>query len=113
MKQVLGDVTTKPLLQPLKREGFNYKTVKVGLEVRADISATVFWNKGQKSFFHIRIFSSLAPCCSILSLEESHAVNEIDKIRRYGERIINVEQGTFTPLAFTSARGMVRQSDLL
>ena len=39
-------------------------------------------------------------------------MNERDKIRKYSERIINVEQGTFTPLVFTSAGGMVSQSQI-
>ena len=39
-------------------------------------------------------------------------MNERDKIRKYSERIINVEQGTFTPLVFTSAGGMGRQSQI-
>ena len=39
-------------------------------------------------------------------------MNERDKIRMYSERIINVEQGTFTPLVFTSAGGMARQSQI-
>ena len=37
-------------------------------------------------------------------------MNERDKIRKPSERMINVEQGTFTSLAFTSAGGMARQS---
>ena len=41
-----------------------------------------------------------------------HAKKERDKIRKYSERIINVEQSTFTPLVFTSAGGMARQSQI-
>ena len=99
-------VTKEPLLQPLQGEEFNYKTAKVEQEVRVDISARGFWNRGQKSFFDLRVFNPLAPCYSRLSLDASHAMNERDKIRKYSERIINVEQGTFTPLVFTSAGGM-------
>ena len=39
-------------------------------------------------------------------------MNERDKIRKYSERITNVEQGTFTPLVFTSTGGMARQSQI-
>ena len=41
-----------------------------------------------------------------------HAKHERDKTREYGERIINVKQGTFTPLVLTSAGGMARQSQI-
>ena len=62
--------------------------------------------------FDLRVFNPLAPCYSGLSLDAAHAKNERDKIRKYSERIINVEQGTFTPLVFTSAVGMARQSQI-
>ena len=103
-----SDVTKEPLLQPLQGEEFNYKTANVEQEARVDISARRFWKRGQKSFFDLRVFNPLAPCHSRLSLDEAHARNERDKTRKYGERIINVKQGTSTPLVFTSAGGMTR-----
>ena len=39
-------------------------------------------------------------------------MNERNKVRKYSERIINVEQGTLTSLVFTSAGGMARQSQI-
>ena len=112
LKEVCSDVTKEPLLQPLQGEEFNYKTAKVEQEARVDISARGFWYRFQKSFFDIRVFNPLAPCYSRLSLDAAQAKNERDKIRKYSERIINVEQGTFTPLVFTSAGGMARQSQI-
>ena len=37
--------------------------------------------QGKKSFFDLRVFNSLAPCYSILSLDASHVMNERDKIK--------------------------------
>ena len=112
MKKVCSDVTKEPLLQPLQGERFNYKTANVEQETRADISARGFWSRGQKSFFYLRVFNPLAPCYSGLSLDAAHAKNERGKARKYDEGIINVEQGSFTPLVFTSAVGMARQSQI-
>ena len=84
LKEVCSDVTKEPLLQPLQGE-FNYKTANVEQKARVDISAREFWNRGQKSFFDLRIFNPLAPCCSGLSLDAVHANNERDKTRKYGE----------------------------
>ena len=112
LKEVCSDVTKEPLLQSLQGEEFNYKTAKAEQEARVDISERGFWNRGQKSFFDLHVFNPLAPCYSKLSLDASHAMNERDKIRKNSERIINVEQGTFTPLVFTSAGGMARQSQI-
>ena len=107
-----SDVTKEPLLQPLQGEEFNYNTANVEQEARVDISARGFWNRGQKSFFDLQVFIPLAPCYSGSSLDAAHAKNERDKIRKHGERIIKVEKGTFTPLVFTSAGGMARQSQI-
>ena len=112
LKEVCSDVTKEPLLQPLQGEEFIYKTAKVEQEARVDISARGFWNREQKSFFDLRVFNPLALCYSGLSLDAAHAKKERDKIRKYGERIINVEQSTFTPVVFTSAGGMARQSQI-
>ena len=113
LKEVCSDVTKEPLFQPLQGEKFNYKTANVEQEARVDISARGFWNRGQKAFFDLRVFNPLAPCYSSrLSLDAAHDRNERDKTRKYSERIINVEQGTFTPLVFTSAGGMARQSQI-
>ena len=112
LKEVCSDVTKEPLLQPLQGEKFNYKTANVEQEARVDISARGFWNRGQNAFFDLRVFNPLAPCYGGLSLDAAHAKNERDKTRKYGERIINVEQGTFTPLVFTSAGGTARQSQI-
>ena len=111
LKEVYSDVTREPLLQPLQ-EKFNYKTAKVEQGATVDISARGFWIRGQNAFFDIRVFNPLAPCYSGLNLDAAHAKNERDMIRKYSERIINVEQDTFTPLVFTSARGMARQSQI-
>ena len=107
-----SDVTKETLLQPLQGEEFNYKTANVEQEARVDISARGFLNRGKKAFFDLRAFNPLAPCYCRLSLDAAHAKNERDKTRKYGERITNVEQGTFTPLVFTSAVGMARQSQI-
>ena len=90
-KEVCSDVTKEPLLQPLQGEEFNYRTAKVEQGARVDISARRFWNRGQKYFFDLSVFNPLAPCYSRLSPDASHAMNERDEIRKYSERIINVE----------------------
>ena len=41
-----------------------------------------------------------------LTLEAAHRRNELEKIRAYGERIQNIDRGSFTPLVFTTAGGM-------
>ena len=39
----------------------------------------------------------------------AHKRNQNDKTRKYNQRILQVENGTFTPLVFTCFGGMIRE----
>ena len=71
-----------------------------------DISASGFWARGQRAFFDIRIFNPMATSNRNQDLKAAHTKHENDKMREYGERVREVEQGTFTPLVFTTSGGM-------
>ncbi|KAG0718930.1 hypothetical protein GWK47_051545 [Chionoecetes opilio] len=75
-------------------------------EARVDICARGFWTRGQRTFLNIRIFDPMAASHRELSLEAVHHRNELEKIRAYGDRILQVDHGTFTPLVFTTSGGM-------
>ena len=46
------------------------------------------------------------------TLKEIHNKNEKEKMREYSERVLNIEQGTFTPLVFTTSGGMGPQAKI-
>ena len=48
----------------------------------------------------------MAACHRELTLDATYLRNEQEKIRAYGERILHVDQGSFTPLVFTTSGGM-------
>ena len=74
-------------------------------DARLDISANGFWIRGQRAFFDVRIFNPLAHSNRNQQLKAAHNMHENQKIREYGERIQEVEQGSFTPLVFTTSGG--------
>ena len=84
-----------------------YRTANTANEARVDISARGFWTRGQRAFMDIRIFDSMATCHRELVLEIIHQRHE-QEINQgvYGERIQHVDQGSFTPLVFTTSSGM-------
>ena len=84
----------------------HYRTANTTNEARVDISARGFWTRGQKAFMDIRIFDPMATCSRDNTLDAAHKRNEQEKIRAYGERIQHVDQGSFTPLVFTTSGGM-------
>ena len=106
LQEVCVDVTTEPTLLRLEGERLRYLTANTSPEARVDISARGFWTRGQRAFSDIRIFDPMAACHRQQTLEAAHTKNENEKIRAYGERIQHVDQGSFTPLVFTTSGGM-------
>ena len=106
LSEVCNDVAVEPLLAPLTGESFKYKTANKDNLARLDVSARGVWMKGSRAFFDVRVFNPLAPSYNNQTLKAAHRSNEAAKKREYGERIINVEHGSFTPLVFSSFGGM-------
>ncbi|KAG0729126.1 hypothetical protein GWK47_030959 [Chionoecetes opilio] len=106
LREVCRDVSTEPTLLPLDGEQLQYRTANTANEARVDVSARGFWTRGRRAFMDIRIFDPMAACHRGISLEAAHQRNEQEKIRAYGERIQHVDQGSFTPLVFTTSGGM-------
>ncbi|KAG0729636.1 hypothetical protein GWK47_029922 [Chionoecetes opilio] len=90
-------------LLPLDGELLRYRTANTAPEARVDICARGFWTRGQRTFLDIRVFDPMAASHRELSLEAVHHRNELEKIRAYGDRILQVDHGTFTPLVFTTS----------
>lgn len=106
LKEVCHDGTVEPMLLPLQGEHLARRTANVSNEARVDVSARGFWTRGQRAYFDIRIFDPMAHCHRDLTLDAAHRRNEQEKNRAYEERIQNVDQGSFTPVVFTTAGGM-------
>ena len=106
LREICHDVTVEPALLRLGGEHLQYRTANVANDARVDISARGFWTPGQKAFVDIRIFDPMAACHRNSTLEAAHRKNEQDKTRAYGNRIQQVDHGSFTPLVFTTYGGM-------
>ena len=100
LKEICYDVQTEPPLQPVGARKF-LPSVNVKDDARSDVRARGFWREGQHAFFDICVTN--ADCASqedtsIKSVLRSH---ELKKKRKYNTRIMEVEQGTFTPIVLT------------
>jgi hypothetical protein len=99
LKEVCRDVQIEPPLQPVGGIALSSgSNIKEG--ARLDVRARGFWREGQQSFYDVRVTNadntqSAKPLKSVLRN------NETDKKREYNTRVMEVEQGTFTPLVFT------------
>ena len=72
----------------------------------SDISARGFWERQRTAFFDVRVCHPNADSCRDLSPKEIYRQHENENKRQYASRVMEVEQGTFTPLVFTTTGGM-------
>ncbi len=84
-------------------EQFAHRTAITDDNARVDISARGVWRHGERAFFDVRVFyPNAASNRKHSSLKSAYVSHENEKKRAYGERIREVEHGSFTPLVFTS-----------
>ena len=108
LKEVCRDVRVEPSLLELNGEQLN-RQANTTKEARLDISATGFWIPGQRVFLDVRVFDLNARRYRGLELKKCYKRNEDEKKKKYNERVLQVENGTFTPLVFSSNGGMARE----
>ena len=110
LREVCQDVRVEPPLIQTNGRTFEHRSANTAEDARVDVSARGFWTRGQRAFMDVRIFNPMAQSNRDQDLLAAHRRNEQDKKREYDERIREVEQGTFTPLVFTSSGGMAPQA---
>ena len=99
---VVPDVEVEPRLLPLDGEVLAGRTANRSAEARLDIRAGGFWTRQQDAFFDVRVTH---PKASLLSRSEALGqlrTSELEKKRKYCQRITDVERGAFTPLVFAT-----------
>ena len=113
LKEVHNDVEIEPKLQPLSGESFRHRTANTDPDARADIRVRGFWTQGKNAFFDTRVFYPHARCYRSKPLKSLFRKMEGDKKRDYGQRIIEVEHGSFTPLVFSACGGMGQEASVV
>ena len=111
LQEVTNNVRIEPILQPITGEEQSIGG-KVSVDARADISARGFWYLGQRAFFDVRIFDPNAQRHENKTFRRCYELNEHEKKKGYSSRILNVEQGSFTPLVFSITGGMGRECSM-
>ena len=75
-------------------------------DARMDIRARGVWAREQSAFFDVRVCHPNPDSYKNLTPEQIYKLHENDKKHLYSSRVLEVEWGTFTPLAFTTTGGM-------
>ena len=112
LKDICHDVQVEPRLQILTGEILN-SGANSSDEARLDVSVRGFWQRGQRAFYDVRVFSPFAKSHLNQKLETAFRSNEKEKKRQYNQRVIEVEHGSFTPLIFAPYGGNGREAERL
>jgi hypothetical protein len=88
-----------------------YKTSKLNDRPRGDLSIMGFLREGQRAFFDVRVWNHLAMTHLKNTTEQNHHHHERVKDREYKERIEECENGSFTPLIFSSMGSAAPRAD--
>ena len=104
MDQISYDVRIEPQLQPLTGEVLEAGS-NTDDEARADIAARGFWLKYEMAFFDVKVFNPFAKTYLNQKLETVFKLCESAKKREYGDRIVTVEHGSFTPIVMSAYGG--------
>ena len=106
LTSVCIDVETKP--QPLSvphtfklSNGTNRQD-----GARLDISARLFWSPLDRTFIDVRVLYPQAQSNSDKSISQMYQSHDKNKEREYNDRVLSVENTTFTPLMISTTGGM-------
>ena len=111
LTEVCHDVRSEPELQPLSGEAMAGATSNISDGARLDIAVNGFWGgRFERTHLDVRVFNPHAPSNRNTSISNCYRKHEAEKRRTYEQRIREVEHSTFTPLVFSSTRGMAKQS---
>ena len=102
---VCYDVHVEPALQPITGEELARGTNKAP-DARLDVHCRGFWERQSAAFFDTRVCHPNADSYRDLSLKQIYRIHENEKKRKHNSRVTEIEQGTFTPLVFTTTGGM-------
>ena len=109
LSEVHRDVETEPDLQPVAGERISGL---VGDNARPDVRARGVWRPGQNAFFDVRVTNTHSQSQVQLPTIKTLEKHEKEKKRQYNHRVMNIEQGTFTPLVFSVTGVMAKECSM-
>ena len=111
LSEVCSDVCVEPELLPLSGETLQGKNSNKEDGARLDISARGLWGgRHEKTFVDVRIFNPFAPTHRSQPINTCYRTHERSKKRAYEQRVLEVEQATFTPLVLSATGGMAPEA---
>ena len=69
----------------------------------------MFGQKAQRAYLDVSVFNPFAQRYLSRTLRSAYETNEKEKKRDYNERVLQIQDGSFTPLVFSCFGGMGRE----
>ena len=104
--KVCKNVEIEPHLLSLDNERFNLTSTNTSPEARLDMKADGLWLRGATAFYNIRVMHVNSKCNQGRPTQMIFKEQENEKKRKYQQRVLDVEMGTFTPLLFGTNGGI-------
>ena len=108
-REVFHDVEVEPVLTELTGEVMDLKSANTKPDARADVRIKSFYTEKQNAFFDFRGFYPFAKSFSNATTDAAFESVAKAKRREYGQRIAQVENGSFIPMVFASTGGMGKE----
>ena len=109
MREVCHNVQVEPELLPLGNE--NGRRGNTAEKARLDVSGVGVWGEYEKTFLDIRIMHPNSSSYLNQPIEQVYIMHENEKKRCYGERVLQVEKGSFTPIVLSTFGGSGKEAD--
>ena len=110
LSQVTKNVKIQPVLQSLIGETFDQWRANTSDSSRLDIRTKGFWTKHQMALFNVSVFDTNTKRYGAQSFQRFLYEQRKEKKRLYNMRVLQVENGSFTPLVFSINDGMSRET---
>lgn len=113
LSSVSSDTITEPSLQPVPPATALPTSASLDRDAWLDIKSRGFWLVLSEAFFDARVFYDFYPNAQTYRSRPLPTVfsrHERQKTSAYGERVRQIERGSFTPLVMTSSGGLAPEA---
>ena len=109
MREVCHNVQTEPELLPIDREEHS-ESGTVAERARLDVAGVGVWGAYEKTFLDIRIMHPNSPSYVNKPVDDVYELHEKQKKRKYNERVLQIEKGSFTPIVGSTSGGWGKEA---
>ena len=105
---ICKDVKTEPQLLPIGDS--STQSSNNAEKARPDVSAVGIWSQMERTFLDVMVVHPNSDSYLDRDTQKLYQQKERDKKKKYNDRILQVEKGSFTPLIFSTTGGMGPES---